>query len=71
MYMYILPPRPPPFYGQSFKWWKGEERQLVKSVGIFQVEFFWVEIFGKDEFSWGESDGWKFSGWEFSRWKFS
>ena len=43
-----------------------EERQLMKSVGIFQMIIFWVAIFRRG-FSRGEFDGWEFLGWVFSR----
>ena len=39
MYMYTLPPSP--FMDEVLR----EERQLMKWVGIFQVEIFRVEIF--------------------------
>ena len=38
----------PPIYGRSIKWRNSEEKQLMKWVGILQVEIFWLGIF------WGE-----------------
>ena len=43
-----------------------EERQLIKWVGIFQVEIFWVGIFW-GEFSLGSFMGGNFPGGNFSR----
>ena len=57
IYMYALPP----FMDEVLS----EERQLMKWVGIFQVEIF------RGCFSRGEFDGWEFSGVEFFWKKFS